>query len=147
MVSVKAELNSLNERSVMSLSPDIYKAREVKKPWGKERVFAEYDGLYVGKLIYVNQGESLSLQYHNAKIETITIVSGRASVDSGPSVNQMTSSVLEDGDTIHLPAGAVHRITAMTDILFAEVSTAFEGWNTDVVRLEDKYGRTGTDAP
>ena len=35
----------------------------------------------------------------------------------------------------------------VTDIVFAESSTAAEGWNTDVVRLEDRYGRSGTSAP
>jgi len=51
------------------------------------------------------------------------------------------------GDTIHLPAGAVHRVTAISDIIFAEASTAPPGWREDVVRLQDAYGRTGTSAP
>jgi mannose-6-phosphate isomerase len=41
----------------------------------------------------------------------------------------------------------VHRVTAITDIVFAEASTAPPGWREDVVRLEDAYGRTGTTAP
>jgi hypothetical protein len=41
----------------------------------------------------------------------------------------------------------VHRITAITDIVFAEASTAGPGWREDVVRLDDKYGRAGTTAP
>jgi len=41
----------------------------------------------------------------------------------------------------------VHRITAVVDLLFAEVSSAAPGWRDDVVRLADRYGRDGTTAP
>ncbi len=51
------------------------------------------------------------------------------------------------GDTIHLPAKAIHRVTAATDIELAEASTAYPGWREDVVRLEDRYNREGTSAP
>jgi hypothetical protein len=38
-------------------------------------------------------------------------------------------------------------MTALTDLVFVEASTADEGWREDVVRLEDKYGRAGTSTP
>nr|MBA2642917.1 hypothetical protein [Actinomycetota bacterium] len=40
--------------------------RRVEKPWGWELVWAEGDQ-YVGKLLFVRAGESLSLQYHEVK--------------------------------------------------------------------------------
>ena len=47
--------------------------KRTKKPWGYEDLWAETDK-YVGKLIHIKQGESLSLQYHNIKEETIRVV-------------------------------------------------------------------------
>jgi mannose-6-phosphate isomerase len=48
---------------------------------------------------------------------------------------------------VHVPAAVLHRITALSDLLFAEASTAAPGWREDVVRLSDRYGRSGTAAP
>lgn len=119
----------------------------VDKPWGEELVFAAYEGLYVGKILTVRAGHALSCQYHHEKTETQHWLSGRALVEYGPTLDDLTVVELGPGDTIHLPAGVVHAITALTDTVFAEVSTAHLGWRTDVVRLRDAYGREGTSAP
>ena len=126
---------------------EIYKAQRQEKPWGHEQIFAGEDGKYVGKIIYVNAGGSLSLQYHEHKEETICLISGQADIQYGPLGGNLSERRFGPGDTIHLPAGAVHRVTAISDIVFAEASTAPPGWREDVVRLEDAYGRTGTSAP
>jgi mannose-6-phosphate isomerase len=128
-------------------SPEVYQAARQDKPWGHEIIFAAVEGKYVGKVIHVTAGQSLSLQYHLEKDETISVLSGAGLFEHGPSADELTSEHFGPGDTIHLPAGAVHRITAITDLMFAEVSTAAPGWREDVVRLEDKYGRAGTSAP
>ena len=128
-------------------APRVYPAREVTKPWGSELVFAELDGVYVGKVLRVRAGESLSLQVHTEKTETICVIAGQAQVDYGTDSSSLESARLTSGDTIHLPAGALHRITAVEELVFAEVSTAHVGWQTDIVRLEDRYGRSGTSAP
>jgi mannose-6-phosphate isomerase-like protein (cupin superfamily) len=125
----------------------IYKAARQEKPWGHEQIFAGEEGKYVGKIIYVNAGGSLSLQYHEHKEETISLISGTAEIQYGQVGGELTKVTFGPGDTIHLPAGVVHRITGVTDIVFAEVSTAPPGWREDVVRLEDAYGRAGTSAP
>jgi len=125
----------------------VYRAPRQDKPWGHEVIFAAVEGLYVGKLIHVNAGHSLSLQSHRQKVETISIVHGEASVDYGADADNLATETFRPGDTIHLPVGAVHRITAVTDVVFAECSTALPGWRDDVVRLEDAYGRSGTSAP
>ncbi len=125
----------------------VYRAARQDKPWGHEDIFAAAEGKYVGKIIHVTAGHSLSLQYHLHKEETSVVLSGAALVEYGPAADALTSQHLGPGDTIHLPPGALHRITAITDLTFAEVSTAQPGWREDVVRLEDKYGRTGTTAP
>jgi mannose-6-phosphate isomerase len=126
---------------------EVYQAPRQEKPWGHEVIFAALDGRYVGKIIHVTAGHALSLQYHHQKEETISVLSGAALIDHGPSADDLTSQHFGPGDTIHLPPGTVHRITAITDLTFAEASTAAPGWREDVVRLEDKYGRTGTSAP
>jgi len=126
---------------------EIYQASRQDKPWGHEQIYAAVDGKYAGKIIYVNAGQSLSLQYHEQKDETICVLSGTAEIQFGPVGGQLTTLTFGPGDTVHVPARVVHRITAITDIAFAETSTAPDGWREDVVRLEDRYGRTGTSAP
>jgi mannose-6-phosphate isomerase len=126
---------------------EVYQAARQDKPWGHEVIFAAIDNKYVGKIIHVTAGHSLSLQYHVDKDETSTVLSGAGVIEYGPAADALTSQHVGPGDTIHLPPGTVHRITAITDLTFAEVSTAGPGWREDVVRLEDKYGRAGTTAP
>lgn len=126
---------------------EIYQASRQDKPWGHEQIFAAVEGKYVGKIIHVTAGHSLSLQYHEAKDETISLLSGEAEFQYGQIGSELTTVTFGPGDTIHLPARVVHRVTAKTDIVFAEASTAPAGWREDVIRLEDAYGRTGTTAP
>ncbi len=125
----------------------VYRAARQDKPWGHEIIFAAVEGKYAGKIIHVTAGHSLSLQYHLRKEETISVLSGAGLIEHGPDADTLASQHFGAGDTIHLPPGAVHRVTAITDLTFAEASTAEPGWREDVVRLEDKYGRTGTSAP
>ena len=126
---------------------EVYRAARQDKPWGHELIFAANDGMYIGKIIHVNPGQSLSLQYHREKDETMSVISGEGLFQYGPAADQLTDQQFGPGDTIHLPAGVLHRITALSDLDFAEVSTAHPGWREDVVRLEDRYGRAGTTAP
>ena len=126
---------------------EVYQAPRQEKPWGHEQIFAAVDGMYVGKIIYVNVGQSLSLQYHEHKDETISVISGLADIEYGPVGGERITRQFGPGDTIHIPVRNVHRITAVSDLVFAEASNAPAGWREDVVRLEDKYGRVGTTAP
>ena len=125
----------------------VYRAQEQDKPWGREQIFAAADGKYAGKIIHVTAGHSLSLQYHERKDETQFMISGEAEIQYGPVDGELTTRRFEPGDVIHLPARTVHRVTAISDVVFAESSTADPGWREDVVRLDDVYGRSGTTAP
>ena len=51
-------------------------ARRVDKPWGHELIWAHTDR-YVGKLIHIDAGKRLSLQYHERKDESVFVLSGR----------------------------------------------------------------------
>ena len=101
-----------------------YRAGRQDKPWGHEVIFAAVDGKYAGKIIYVTAGHALSLQYHREKEETISVLSGEALIEYGPAASELAAERFSPGDTIHLPPGALHRITAVTDLTFAEASTA-----------------------
>jgi mannose-6-phosphate isomerase-like protein (cupin superfamily) len=54
---------------------EIRPARKVEKPWGYEEIFAETPD-YVGKILFIRQGEALSLQYHEVKEETLRVLGG-----------------------------------------------------------------------
>lgn len=125
----------------------IRRSERVDKPWGHEEIFALVEGAYVGKLLFVNAGESLSLQYHDAKDETIALVSGHVEIDLGSAADDLHSVSLSPGESVHVSPGQLHRLRAVEDAVLVEASTAAAGWREDVVRLEDRYGRLGTTAP
>jgi len=117
--------------------------RRVEKPWGWELVWAEADA-YVGKLLFVKAGESLSLQYHERKDESWLVQEGRASLELGDVGGELEATEIVPGDAFHFRPHTLHRVTALEDTLVIEVSTTHLD---DVVRLEDRYGREGTSAP
>ena len=108
----------------------------VEKPWGYEIHWAKTDK-YVGKLIHVNAGHALSLQYHNLKDETIYLHSGKMLFEI--EVNgKLEQREMRPGERVHVTPPTVHRMTAIEDCDIFEVSTPELH---DVVRLEDRYGR------
>ena len=117
--------------------------RKVEKPWGWELVWAEADD-YVGKLLFVRAGESLSLQYHEVKDESWLVHDGRARLELGDVGGQLETIEIAPGDAFHVRPRTVHRVTALEDTLVFEVSTT---QRDDVIRLQDRYGREGTSAP
>ncbi|MEX1256054.1 MAG: cupin [Gemmatimonadota bacterium] len=111
--------------------------KHVEKPWGRETIWAEC-GSYAGKTLFVKAGESLSLQYHREKEETLHLISGRVRFWIGTSAGAMRDLDLIPGESVHLVPGTLHRIEALADSVLLEVSTPHLH---DVVRLEDRYGR------
>jgi mannose-6-phosphate isomerase len=99
----------------------------------------------VGKILFVEAGESLSLQYHEHKDESWYVQSGRARLELGSSGDGvLKETAIGPGEAFHYPPGTVHRVTALEDTTILEVSTPHLD---DVVRLEDAYGREGTSEP
>ena len=121
-----------------------FDARKVEKPWGYELIWAHAD-TYVGKVLFVKAGESLSLQFHRQKDESWLVQEGRARVELG-SVGDaiLKEEVVSPGAAFRLRPGTVHRVSALEDTTIVEVSTPHLD---DVVRLEDRYGREGTSEP
>lgn len=114
----------------------IQPAKIVNKPWGYEIIWAHTER-YVGKILHINKGESLSYQYHVVKDETVRLLSGvlDLELDNGGEHSQLQ---LVPGESLHIVPGMKHRMTAVEDCDVLEVSTPELD---DVVRLEDRYGR------
>lgn len=113
----------------------------IDKPWGHEHIWAKTDQ-YVGKLLYIKEGERLSLQYHRKKEETIYVLEGKLELVLEEGSRRDKHSVfLEPGDTFHISPLTIHRFAATqgTDVKLMEVSTTELD---DVVRIEDDYSRT-----
>lgn len=114
----------------------------VPKPWGHETIWAHTDR-YVGKILHIRAGEALSIQYHERKDETIHLLSGeliyRVQLDG-----ELRDMHLTRGESFRITPGTVHQMEAVTDCDVLEASTPELD---DVVRLQDRYGREGTNAP
>ena len=76
----------------------------VPKPWGYELIFAK-TSRYVGKILHINRGESLSLQYHEIKEETLFVVAG-----------ELKLTIEVDGDRRELPLEIVHLFYRSRDL-------------------------------
>lgn len=111
--------------------------RKIEKPWGFELLFA-HTPKYAGKVIFVKKGHRLSLQYHEKKDETLYLYEGKALVEVDGSDGCLVSSVFQPGQCIRVSPRTRHRLEAIEDTTFLEVSTPELD---DVVRLEDDYGR------
>ena len=108
----------------------------VDKPWGYELIWAHTDK-YVGKILHIRKGESLSYQYHEVKDETIHLLRGAMTLEV-ESEGRRRSLSLGAGDCFHITPGMKHRMTAVEECDVLEASTPELD---DVVRLEDRYGR------
>jgi mannose-6-phosphate isomerase-like protein (cupin superfamily) len=109
----------------------------VDKPWGYEIRWAITDR-YLGKILHVNRGEALSLQYHERKDEWLLVSKGTIDIEIGRLDGELEKVRMSAGDSVHMPPLTRHRLTAIDDADIFEVSTPEID---DVVRLEDRYGR------
>ncbi len=116
--------------------------RRVPKPWGYELVFAENER-YAGKILHLEAGHLLSLQYHERKDETLYVLGGEVllEVEVDGAMKEMR---LTEGETYRIRPGVRHRLRAERSCDVVEVSSPELD---DVVRLEDAYGRAGTTTP
>ena len=108
----------------------------VDKPWGYELIWARTDR-YVGKVLHIEPGHLLSLQYHEKKDETIHVLRGEIlfRVKEG---EELVERRMGEGESYHITPGTVHQMEALTSADLLEASTPELD---DVVRLKDRYGR------
>lgn len=116
------------------------RTRRVDKPWGHELIWAHTER-YVGKLIVIEAGKRLSLQYHRIKDESILVVRGRLRLHLEDDSGVLCAIDLGPGEHRRIPIGKRHRFEALEHVEIVEVSTPELD---DVVRLDDDYGREGT---
>jgi quercetin dioxygenase-like cupin family protein len=117
--------------------------RRVDKPWGHELIWAQTER-YVGKLLVIETGKRLSLQRHDVKDESILVRSGRLRLYLEDDDGVVREHELGPGEAVRVLTGRVHRYEAIERCELVEVSTPELD---DVVRLEDDFGREGTNAP
>jgi mannose-6-phosphate isomerase len=110
------------------------KVKRVPKPWGYEIWYAQAPK-YVGKILVVNKGHRLSLQYHKKKHETVYVLKGRFVLELAGK-----KRIAKEGEAFQIPPKTIHRFDARFGrVTLLEASTP-EVW--DVVRLSDDYGRS-----
>ena len=114
--------------------------RRVDKPWGYEIVLSPPGAPYTSKLIYIQAGKRLSLQLHDTKVETQTLVGGSGVLVLEGADGQLYDVDMQVGVGYHVAVGQRHRLCASVDAdaTIFEASTPEAGIT---VRLEDDYGR------
>jgi quercetin dioxygenase-like cupin family protein len=109
----------------------------VDKPWGYELIWAKTDR-YVGKILHIDAGHTLSLQYHEVKDETIHLLHGEIMFRVKEVGGELVERRMVRGESYHIVPGTVHQMEAVESSDLLEASTPEID---DVVRLEDRYGR------
>lgn len=112
--------------------------REVYRPWGK------YDSIDLGardqvKRITVKPGEKLSIQKHFHRSEHWIVVSGTASVLNGDE-----TIIVTENESTYIPLGTIHALEnpGKIPLEMIEVQTGSYLGEDDIVRFEDRYGRS-----
>jgi mannose-6-phosphate isomerase len=117
--------------------------RHVTKPWGHEKIWAWTDR-YVAKLLVIETGKRLSFQYHEQKDEWIYVLEGRLLLTLEDDAGVIRDREVGPGGSARVETGRRHRYEAIERCMLIEVSTPEL---EDVVRIEDDFGREGTNAP
>lgn len=120
-------------------SIEVYVPRELTTKdhtWGREILVCQMPQ-FIGKILLMKAGAAGGLQTHREKVEAFFLDEGQAFVDYDAGDGTLTRLVMAPGMTVQVPAGAVHRVTAITDCKFIEWSTPHFN---DRVRVEADYG-------
>lgn len=115
---------------------------KVERPWGTYEIVKENKD-YKVKVLTINPGESISLQYHNHRIEYWHILEGYGSIrlyEYGDKISPV-ELVYSTGDQIKVPKKYVHKISAKKETVIMEVQEGTYLEEDDIIRLEDQYGR------
>ncbi|MBC9252576.1 mannose-1-phosphate guanylyltransferase/mannose-6-phosphate isomerase [Pseudomonas alcaligenes] len=112
--------------------------RTVHRPWGTYTTLEEGERFKI-KRIVVKPGASLSLQMHHHRSEHWIVVSGVALVINGDS-----ELILNSNESTFIPAGHKHRLAnpGVIELVLIEVQSGDYLGENDIVRFDDKYGRS-----
>jgi mannose-1-phosphate guanylyltransferase/mannose-6-phosphate isomerase len=114
--------------------------REVFRPWGSYDSLENADGFQVKRLV-VKPGAILSLQKHAHRSEHWVCVRGKARITKNDEEFDLNVN-----ESTYVAIGDVHRIANPYDepAHIIEVQCGDYLGEDDIVRLEDDYGRKGT---
>ena len=136
LARIKSVRIMASTESAQSVVP--FRGRRVDKPWGYELIWAETSH-YAGKILHIERGQQLSFQYHRHKDETVYVLSGVLELELASADGPRRTVRLQPGESLHIIPELRHRMTAIETCEVLEASTPELD---DVVRLEDRYGRT-----
>ena len=107
----------------------------VPKGWGYEQWITNSEK-YCGKILRIVKGKKLSWHYHKIKDEVMYVQSGCISILFGndENIDNAKETILNAGDSFHIPVGLIHRITAIDDSDVFEFST--QHFDEDSYRIE-----------
>ena len=100
----------------------------VEKGWGYEKWIVNKEE-YCGKLLYFKKGLRCSWHYHKIKDEVFYLQSGKLIVKFSKSdnINEAESTLLEPGQSFHIPVGLRHQMISLEDSeLFELLKISFE---------------------
>lgn len=112
--------------------------KRIEKPWGYELHLVPEDAPYMLKIEHINAGKRYSLQIHDDKSETWTLIRGRAALIWENAEGELIETELEPGKGYTSQLGQRHRLVGLTDADVVEASTPERGTTW---RLEDDFGR------
>ena len=112
--------------------------RKTEKPWGHELLWA-WGSRYAAKILHIEAGHRLSLQYHRVKEETLLLICGRLALELEGPAGSIEQHVALPGQVFHILPGRKHRMAALETCDVLEVSSPEL---EDLVRLQDDFGRT-----
>jgi mannose-6-phosphate isomerase len=111
--------------------------QKMEKPWGHELLWARCHR-YAAKILHIEAGHRLSLQYHQVKEETLLLVVGRLVLELEAANGGMERHEALPGQVFHIFPGRKHRLVALETCDVLEVSSPEL---EDLVRLQDDFGR------
>ena len=122
----------------MNPSAEFFRPEDVgPRDWGREILVAHVPGLYTGKILMMNKGTKGGLQRHQLKNECGYLFSGRLLFRYDTGDGKISERILNPGDGVHIPPGAVHQEEALEDCIIFETSTPHFN---DRVHMEEQYG-------
>jgi mannose-1-phosphate guanylyltransferase/mannose-1-phosphate guanylyltransferase/mannose-6-phosphate isomerase len=131
------DVKRIVERLAKSNRSEASAHKRVHRPWGFYETLHLAQGTQV-KLIEVNPGAALSLQYHHRRAEHWVVVSGEAAIVRGED-----ELVLRENESTFIPIGMKHRLENRHEqaLRIIEVQVGDYLGEDDIVRLEDRYKR------
>jgi mannose-1-phosphate guanylyltransferase len=137
------EIKSVVQRLEAAGARESQAHRRIYRPWGSYDGVTEGDRWQVKKIV-VKPGASLSLQMHHHRAEHWVVVGGTAVVEK----NGVEELVGENQST-YIPLGCRHRLTnpGKIPVELIEVQSGPYLGEDDIVRFEDRYGRSDLKAP